>query len=185
MAICDKTTINKWTYERSNKSLNLYSLIEDNKIYPNTNSWKTLQEESLWQVDFENLYFWNTLNKTHQGILVWNRNSRLHTINKKHVYKGRKETTYIEVGERNIHPHIEKNKYNVCVKTVTRPNVQEQCIYKRRKEKIHNILTTSLISTTLPLTKWSYTNSPPKNNYSHIQNYFPFLSRMTMGKSVK
>ena len=49
------------------------------------------------------------------------------------MYKGKKETTNIEVGERNIHPHIEKNKYNVCVKTVTRPNVQEQCIYKRRK----------------------------------------------------
>ena len=24
--------------------------------------------------DFDNLYFWNTLNKTHYGILVWNRN---------------------------------------------------------------------------------------------------------------
>ena len=144
-----------------------------------------MQEQTLWQVDFDNLYFWNILSKTHQGILVWNRNSRLHTINKKHVYKRRKETTHLEVGERNIHPHIEKNKYNVCVKIVTRPNVQEQCIYKRRKEKIHNILTTSLISTTLPLTKWSYTNSPPKNDYSHIQNYSPFLSWMTKGKSVK
>ena len=48
------------------------------------------------------------------------------------MYKGRKETIHVEVGERNIHPHIEKNEYNVCVKTVTRPNVQEQCIYKRR-----------------------------------------------------
>ena len=56
------------------------------------------------------------------------------------MYKGRKETTHVEVGERNIHLHIEKNNYNVCVKTVTRPNVQEQCIYKRRKEKIHNII---------------------------------------------
>ena len=56
---------NKWTYERSYKSLNLYSFVEYNKIYLNTNSWKTLQEESLWQEDFNNLYFWNTLNKTH------------------------------------------------------------------------------------------------------------------------
>ena len=48
-------------YERSHKSLNSYSLVEYNKIYPNTNFWKTLQEESLWQVDFDNLYFWNTL----------------------------------------------------------------------------------------------------------------------------
>ena len=28
-----------------------------NKIYPNTNSLKTLQEESLRQEDFDNLYF--------------------------------------------------------------------------------------------------------------------------------
>ena len=52
------------------------------------------------------------------------------------MYKEKKETTHVEVGERNIHPYIEKNEYNVCVKMVTRPNVQEQCIYKRRKEKI-------------------------------------------------
>ena len=52
-------------YEKNHKTLNSYSLVEYNKIYPNTNSWKTLQEESLWQVDFDNLYFWNILNKTH------------------------------------------------------------------------------------------------------------------------
>ena len=96
-------------YERSNKSLNLYSLVEYNKIYPNINSWKTLQKEGLWQVDFDNLYFWNTLNKTHQGIFVWNRNNKLHTSNKKHVHKERKETTH-EKGrwKKNIHPHIKK-----------------------------------------------------------------------------
>ena len=70
LAICDKTTINKWKYEGSQKSLNSYSLVEYNKIYVNTNSWKTLQEESLWQKDFDNLYFSNTLNKTHHNILV-------------------------------------------------------------------------------------------------------------------
>ena len=79
LEIRDKTTINKWTYERSHKSLNSYSLVEYNKIYPNTNSWKTVQEESLWQVDFDNLYFWNNLNKTHQDIFMWNKNNRLHT----------------------------------------------------------------------------------------------------------
>ena len=41
------------------------------------------------------------------------------------MYKGRKETTHVEVGERNIHPYIEKNKYNVCVKMITILNVQE------------------------------------------------------------
>ena len=86
-------------YKRSHKSFNSYSLVKYNKIYHNTNSWKTLQEESLWQVDFDNLYFWNTLNKTHQGILAWNRNIRLHTLYKKHVYKERKETTHEKIGE--------------------------------------------------------------------------------------
>ena len=104
-------------YERSHKPLNSYSLVEYNKIYPNTNSLKTLQEESLWQVDFDNLYFWNTLNKTHQGILVWNRYNKLHTRNKKHVHKERKETTHVRgrwKKKKNIHPHIEKHKYIVC-----------------------------------------------------------------------
>ena len=44
-------------FERSHKSLNSYLLVEYNKIYPNTNPWKFLQEESLWQEDFDNLYF--------------------------------------------------------------------------------------------------------------------------------
>ena len=70
------------------------------KIYPNTNSWKTLQEESLWEEDFDNLYFWNILIKTHQGILVWNRNIRLHTLNKKYVHKEKKETIHVKIGEK-------------------------------------------------------------------------------------
>ena len=50
--------------------------------------------------NFDNLYFWKTLNKTHQGILVWDKNKMLHTINKKHVHKERKETTHEEIGEK-------------------------------------------------------------------------------------
>ena len=104
LAIRDKTTTNKWTYERSHKSLNSYALVEYNKIYLNTNSWKTLQEESSWQIDFNNLYFWNTLNKTHQGILVWDKNNRLHTIYKKYVHKDRKKKTkHVKVAEEDIH----------------------------------------------------------------------------------
>ena len=106
LAIRDKITTNKWTYERSHKSLNSYSLVEYNKIYFNTNSWKTLQEESLWQEDFDNLYFQNTLNKIHQGIFVWNRNNKLHTSNKKHVHKERKETTHVRIGERKTYINI-------------------------------------------------------------------------------
>ena len=111
----------QWTYERSHKSLNSYSLVEYNKIYHNTNSWKTLQEESLWQVNFDNLYFWNTLNKIHQGILVWNKNKRLHTRYKKHVYKERKETTYGEIGERTYINIYKPNISIMYVKMVIRP----------------------------------------------------------------
>ena len=55
---------------------------------------------------------------------------------------------------------------------------------KERKEKIHNILTTSLKNNnnTPPNTMIPKTNSPPKSDYSHIQNYFPFLSRVTKGR---
>ena len=55
---------------------------------------------------------------------------------------------------------------------------------KEKKRYIKSSLHPSRIST-LPLTKMSYTNSPPKNDYSHIQNYYHFLSRVTKGKSVK
>ena len=68
---------------------------------------------------------------------------------------------------------------------VIRPKVQEQCIYNREKKKIQVILTTSFKNINTPPSKMSYTNSPPKSDYSHIQNYFPFLSRVTKGKNVK
>ena len=134
MAIHDKTTTNKWTYERSHKSLNSYSLVKYNKIYPNTNSWKFLQEESLWQEDFDNLYFWNTLNKTHQDIFVWNKNNRLHTSNKKHVHKERKETTHVRIGERNIHQHIKKIS-TMYVNNGHKTNVQRINVSKIEKRK--------------------------------------------------
>ena len=45
---------------------------------------------------------------------------------------------------------------------------------KKGKEKIHNILTTSLkkkkYNNTPPNTMIPKTNSPPKSDYSHIQN---------------
>ena len=55
---------------------------------------------------------------------------------------------------------------------------------KEKKRYIKSSLHPSRIST-LPLTKMSYTNSPPKNDYFLIQNYSPFLSQVTKGKSVK
>ena len=58
---------------------------------------------------------------------MWNRNNRLHTINKKYVYKDRKETTHVEVGEENIHHHYIyiKDKNNVC-KHSHKSGVQEE-----------------------------------------------------------
>ena len=60
---------------------------------------------------------------------------------------------------------------------------------KDRKEKIHDILTTSLKIITIPQNNNTpsnkmipKTNSPPKSDYSHIQNHFPFLSRVTKGR---
>ena len=52
------------------------------------------------------------------------------TYIKKHVYKKRKKTTHIEVGEENIHHHhVYKKKIStIYVKMVTRP------MYKKLKE---------------------------------------------------
>ena len=51
---------------------------------------------------------------------------------------------------------------------VTRPKVQEQCIYKRKRRKdTGNPHYIPQINT--PPNKMFYTNSPPKNDYSHIQ----------------
>ena len=52
---------------------------------------------------------------------------------------------------------------------------------KERKEKIHKILTTSLIST-LPLTKCPILTLPLNMTTLIYQNYFPFLSRVTKGR---
>ena len=64
--------------------------------------------------------------------------------------------------------------------------VQDINVSKVEKiKKIQIIQNYILQISTLPLTKRFYTNFPPKNDYSHIQNYFPFFSRVTKGKSVK
>ena len=53
------------------------------------------------------------------------------------MHKERKETTHVRIGERNIHQNIKKisTMYVKKKKMVTRPKVQEQCIYKRKKRK--------------------------------------------------
>ena len=64
------------------------------------------------------------LNKGHQGIICETEIKIAHI--KKHVYKDRKETTRVEVGEeKHSSSSYMKIKYNVCNKIVTRP------VYKR------------------------------------------------------
>ena len=91
-------------HKRSVKSLNSYPLVWlQNKSNPTTNSWKVLQEESSWHGRLSQPVFLKHLNKTYQGIMC-ETEIKVAFI-KKHVYKERKKTTHVEVGEENIH-HI-------------------------------------------------------------------------------
>ena len=99
------------------------------------------------------------------------------------MYKERKEKTHVRVGEKHTSIY-KKYKYNVC-QNGHKTHVQDINVSKveKRKRYIKSSLHPSI--STLPLTKISYTNPPLKYDYSHIQNYFPFLSRVTKGKIVK
>ena len=67
--------------------------------------------------------FLKHLNKTHQGITC-EIEIRIAYI-KKHVYKNRKETTHVKIGEEDIHHHIYiKDKHNAC-KNGHKTGVQE------------------------------------------------------------
>ena len=54
-----------------------------------------------------------------------------------------------------------------------------------RKEKKYIKASLHPLMCTLPLSKITYTNFLLNYDYFHNQNYFPFLSRVTKGKSVK
>ena len=56
-----------------------------------------MQEEISWQDRLSQPVFLKHLNKTHQGIMC-EAEIKIAYI-KKHVYKERKETTHVEVGE--------------------------------------------------------------------------------------
>ena len=77
--------------------------------------------------------------------------------NKKHVYKERKETTHERVGEGKTYVNniLEKISTMYVYKWSQDLMYKNKVSKKERKEKIHNILTTSLKKklTTLPLTK--------------------------------
>ena len=92
------------------------------------------------------------------------------------MYKGRKETTHERVGERKTYNNIKKEISTMYVYKWSQDLMYKNNVSKQeRKEKIQSILTTTL----------NKNNTPLKNDYSHIQNYSPFLSRMTKGKSIK
>ena len=101
------------------------------------------------------------------------------------MYKGKKETTHERIGERKTFINIKKELSTMYVYKWSQDLMYKKNVSKKKKEKkiyIASSLHPSII-TTLPLTKMS--NSLPKNDYFHIQNCFPFLSRMTKGKNVK
>ena len=56
-----------------------------------------MQEGNLWQDKLSQPVYLKHLNKTHQGIMC-ETEIKIAYI-KKHVYKERKETTHVEVGE--------------------------------------------------------------------------------------
>ena len=81
---------------------------------------------------------------------------------KKHSCKEKKEPTHAEEGEKNIHHHlIYENKVHVC-KNGHKAGIQEANVKKRRKKKNIKYSLHPSILYTLPLSKMSYTNSPPK-----------------------
>ena len=65
---------------------------------------------------------------------------------KKHLYKERKETTHVEVGEKkkkNIHHHIYENKVQ-CISINGHKTSVQEAVTKKKEKKIHVNLTTSL-----------------------------------------
>ena len=141
MAIRNKTATNKWTYERSHKSLNSYSLVEYNKIYPNTNSWKALQEQSSWQERlWQPIFLKHFKQYSSRHLSVKHKYKRLHTINKKHVHKERKETTHEEMGETIITTSIYiniKNEYKVCYHNVRTTYLKSKEKKRYKKSSLH------------------------------------------------
>ena len=87
-----------------------------------------MQEESSWHGRLSQPVFLKHLNKTYQGIMC-ETEIKVAFI-KKHVYKERKETTHVEVGEENIHHiYIYISKISTMyVKMVTK------LMYKKLKE---------------------------------------------------
>ena len=117
MAIRDKTTKNKWNIrEVINHSTHTH-LLNTIKSNPSINSWKTLQEESSWHDRFWQTVFLKHFKQNSSRHLTVKQKYKIAYINKKHLYKERKETTHEEIGENVITTSSNiyiKDKYNVC-----------------------------------------------------------------------
>ena len=91
------------------------------------------------------------------------------------MYKGRKETTHEGVGERKTYINIKKEIVQ-CMSINGHKTSCTRVMYlkrKKRKDTYYPHYIPQKVST-LPLTKWSYTNSPPKIDYSHTKTTPPF-----------
>ena len=87
-----------------------------------------MQEESLWHDKFSQTVFLKHFKQNSSRHFSVKQNIRLHTRYKKHMYRDRKRTTHVEIGEEDIH-HIYiyiyiKDKHNVC-KNGHKTGVQE------------------------------------------------------------
>ena len=75
------------------------------------------------------------------------------------MYKDRKETTHIRVGEKHTLVYKEY-KYNIC-QNGHKTNIQDIMYLKWREKKKNTSNPHYIPQCTLPLTKISYTNPPP------------------------
>ena len=75
-------------------------LLNTIKSNPNTNSWKTLQEESSWQDRlWQPIFLKHFKQNSSRHLIVRQKYKRLHIINKNHVDKEREKTTHGEIGK--------------------------------------------------------------------------------------
>ena len=97
MKIRDKTTTNKWNMREVINHLTYTHLLNTIKSNPNTNFWKTLQEESSWHDRFLQPVFLKHFKQNSSRYLSVKQKYKIAYINKKHVYQERKETTHREI----------------------------------------------------------------------------------------
>ena len=90
-----------------------------------------MQEENSWHGRLSQPAFLKHLNKTHQGIMC---EIEIKIANiKKHVYRERKETTHVEIGEEtHTSSYIYENKVQFMSISGHKTSIQEA---KERKEK--------------------------------------------------